>query len=65
MSQSVPTTLAQFVLAPEGDLYRLQLKMEDGATVEMLVSFDQLDLLSEEIDRRLDQDEDGEEFAER
>jgi hypothetical protein len=32
--------------------------MEDGTTIAVGVTFDQLDLLGEEIDRRLDADQD-------
>jgi hypothetical protein len=55
----MPNILAQFQLAPDGDLYRLQFVLEDGQTIQVLASFEQLDLLSEEIDRQLDSDEDG------
>lgn len=52
------TRLTAAVIAPDGDDYRLSLTFADGATVETLVSFEQLDDLAEEIDRQLDTDDD-------
>lgn len=48
----------QFQIEPDGGMYRLQFRLQDGATVELIASFEQLDLLAEEIDRRLDADQD-------
>ncbi|AEG48198.1 hypothetical protein Sphch_0502 [Sphingobium chlorophenolicum L-1] len=50
--------LAHFAIEPDGESYNLQLTMEDGTVVAVGVTFDQLDLLGEEIDRRLDTDQD-------
>lgn len=50
--------LARFAIAPDGGCYSLQLTMEDGTMIAIGVTFDQLDLLGEEIDRRLDADQD-------
>jgi len=50
--------LSRFTIAPDDGRYLLMLELEDGTTVEIMTSFEQLDLLSEEIDRRLDEDED-------
>lgn len=50
--------LAHFAIEPDGECYSLQLTMEDGTVVAVGVTFDQLDLLGEEIDRRLDTDQD-------
>ncbi|HEX7875752.1 MAG TPA: hypothetical protein VF489_04105 [Sphingobium sp.] len=54
----MPDSLASFAITADGARYRLQLILENGAVLEAAVSFDQLDQLSEEIDRRLDADED-------
>jgi hypothetical protein len=51
-------SLAHFAIVPADDCYRLKFKMEDDSVIEILASFDQLDLLAEEIDRRLDEDQD-------
>ncbi|HEX7855786.1 MAG TPA: hypothetical protein VF503_19045 [Sphingobium sp.] len=51
-------TLAQFAITQDGELYRLQFVLEDGTTTTIAASYEQLDLLAEEIDRRLDADED-------
>jgi hypothetical protein len=50
--------LTHFAIEPDGECYSLQLTMEDGTTIAVGVTFDQLDLLGEEIDRRLDADQD-------
>lgn len=54
----MPQAYTQFQIEPDGDRYRLQFRLPDGATVELIASFEQLDLLAEEIDRRLDADQD-------
>lgn len=54
----MPQAFTQFQIEPDGDLYQLQFRLQDGATVELIASFEQLDLLAEEIDRRLDADQD-------
>jgi hypothetical protein len=50
--------LTRFSIAAHEEGYLLRLETEDGEPVDILASFDQLDLLSEEIDRRLDEDSD-------
>ncbi len=50
-------SLERFSITPEGEQYRLFLETSEGERIELSVSFDQLDLLGEEIDRRLDADE--------
>ena len=40
--------------------YQLRLEDDQGGVFEVTATFDQLDLLSEEIDRNLDRDEEGE-----
>lgn len=54
----MPQAYTQFQIERDGDRYRLQFRLQDGATVELIASFEQLDLLAEEIDRRLDVDQD-------
>lgn len=38
--------------------YRLRIETEGGVDFEFLASFEQLDLMAEDIDRRLDADQD-------
>lgn len=51
-------SLTRFSIVPDGEGYRLGFVLADGSTVEMVASFEQLDALAEEVDRRLDEDED-------
>ncbi len=51
-------SLKRFTITPQGDGYLLHLETNDGETLELAASFEQLDLIAEEIDRRLDADED-------
>ena len=59
-SQELPMTksLKRFTITPHGDGYLLHLETGDGETLDLAASFEQLDLIAEEIDRRLDADED-------
>lgn len=50
--------LASFAIEAEAERYRLRLTLEDGAIIDIGISFDQLDELGEAIDRRLDADQD-------
>ncbi len=50
-------SLMRFAIVPDGDRYGLHLEVCDGEPIELSVSLDQLDLLAEEIDRRLETDE--------
>ena len=50
--------IKRFAIVPDQGRYRLHLETENGEIVELLASFDQLDLLAEDIDRRLDADQD-------
>jgi len=49
--------LARFTITPNGDHYRIGFTLQDGGTMELIASFEQLDAIAEEIDRRLDMDE--------
>jgi hypothetical protein len=51
------TTLDSFALARLSDGYLLQLEDEEGTVTEFAVNYDQLELMTEEIERQLDQDE--------
>lgn len=51
-------SLKRFTITPHGDGYLLHLETNEGETLELAASFEQLDLIAEEIDRRLDADED-------
>jgi len=59
----MPRTLAHVTIVPEAGSYRLQLALENGDMIDILASFEQLDLLAEEIDRRLDMDDERETMA--
>lgn len=50
-------SLSHFSLEPEGDRYCLRLTLDDGTVLVVPATFDQLDRLGEEIDRRLDADQ--------
>lgn len=50
--------LARFAIETDGTSYRLRLTLDDGTILDIGASFDQLDDLGEEIDRRLDADQD-------
>lgn len=50
--------IKRFAIVPDGGRYRLHIETENGDAVELLASFDQLDQLAEDIDRRLDADQD-------
>lgn len=50
--------LARFSINRDGDNYVLKIEDEDGETLELTATYEQLDLISEAIDERLDADED-------
>lgn len=58
METSVLHIIKRFAIVPDGGRYRLHIETENGDAVELLASFDQLDQLAEDIDRRLDADQD-------
>ena len=49
--------LKHFAIIPADGAYRLTIETEEGETIEVSATFEQLDLISEEIDRILDDDE--------
>ena len=54
----MPHPIKRFAIMPFAGRYRLHIETEDGEAVELRASFNQLDLLAEDIDRRLDADQD-------
>ncbi len=58
MEKTVPNILKHWVIEPHEDGYHLRIETEEGDVFEFLASFDQLDLIAEDIDRRLDADQD-------
>ena len=48
--------LTQFRISEAGDDYMLHIEDDAGETIEFTATYDQLDLLVEEIDRHLDED---------
>jgi len=53
-----PGRLDRVELLPQGEEYLVRLSLADGSAYEVIASFDLLDALAEDIDRRLDADED-------
>jgi hypothetical protein len=51
-------SLAHFTVEPNDDGYLLRIEDEDGDTLELVASADQLDIIAEAIDNRLDEDSD-------
>ncbi len=63
--------LERFTIARAADGYMLTIEDDSGETLELTATFDQLDLITEELDRALDEDaedetalDEGEEVAE-
>jgi len=54
-------TLSRFTIEPQGDDYLLLIEDEDGETLEMSATLEQLDLLGEAIDELLEKDDADEE----
>ena len=50
--------LERFTIARAADSYMLTIEDDSGETVELTATFDQLDLITEELDRALDEDAD-------
>lgn len=49
-------TLERFSIARAADGYLLTIEDDSGETLEMTATFEQLDLIAEELDRALDED---------
>lgn len=49
--------LTGFEIAKQDSDYLLHLNIKDGQTVEIVASYEQLDLIAEAIDQQLDRDE--------
>lgn len=50
--------LARFTISKQDGDYVLHIRDEDGGTLDLRATYDQLDLIADEIDRQLDEDED-------
>ncbi len=50
-------TLSQFTISNEGEGYVLHVETDDGQTLDISATYEQLDLISEAIEERLDEDE--------
>jgi hypothetical protein len=46
--------LAHFTITPAADGFELRIEDDGGDTMELLATYDQLDLVAEEINRQLD-----------
>ncbi|MHC9420136.1 hypothetical protein ACYZX9_16235 [Sphingomonas citri] len=49
--------LAKFTIEPNGDEYLLLIESDDGESLELVASVEQLDLLGEAIDQLLEQED--------
>jgi hypothetical protein len=49
--------LERFTITRAADEYVLSIEDENGDVIELTASYDQLDLITEELDRALDEDE--------
>ncbi len=54
------STLSAFKISPAQDGYLLEITQEDGETLSLVASYDQLDLMAEAIDDLLDRVEEDE-----
>jgi hypothetical protein len=50
-------TLVRFTIEPSSDNYLLLIEDDDGETVELTATLEQLDLIGEAIDQLLEQDD--------
>jgi hypothetical protein len=51
------TTLSRFTIEPQGEDFLLLIEDDNGATIEMTATLEQLDLLGEAIDELLEKDD--------
>lgn len=49
--------LARFTIEPSGDDYIILIEDEDGETMELAATLEQLDLIGEAVDQLLEQDD--------
>lgn len=59
--QTEPKHLSRFTIAEAEDGFRLHIEDDDGDTLELVASDEQLDLIIEELDRVLGDDSDFDE----
>jgi len=52
--------LTQIAIEREDDTYRVTIETDDGETLEVVATFDQLDLVGEEIERVLNRNGEAE-----
>jgi hypothetical protein len=50
-------TLSKFTISSEGEGYVLHVETDDGQILDISATYEQLDLISEAIEERLDEDE--------
>jgi hypothetical protein len=55
--QHMAKSLGRFTIEADGDDYLLQIEDEDGETVELTATLEQLDLIGEAVDQLLAQDD--------
>jgi hypothetical protein len=51
------TTLSRFTIEPQGEDFLLLIEDDNGETIEMTATLEQLDLLGEAIDELLEKDD--------
>jgi hypothetical protein len=49
--------LGKFTITPTGEEFRIHIESDGGDTVEMLATYDQLDILADQIEELLDEEE--------
>jgi hypothetical protein len=52
-------TLSEFTISSQGEAYVLHVATDDGETLDVNATYEQLDLIAEAIDRQLDEDEES------
>ncbi|MGQ4274553.1 hypothetical protein [Terrihabitans sp. B22-R8] len=50
--------LAKFTIDPAGEEFRVRIESESGREMEFIATYDQLDILADQIDEVLDAEED-------
>ncbi len=60
----MPKTLARFTIEPAAEGYSLHIEDEDGETLELSATAEQLDLIAEAIEEHLEEDVDDIDTAE-
>jgi hypothetical protein len=57
MEVMMAKTLSEFTISSQDEGYVLHIETDDGQTLDVNATYEQLDLISEAIEERLDEDE--------